>query len=459
MAPFRAFTAACFALSTLVGVGVAHPGEEHSVEQMRKAIETRDFAATQAQEAVKKCAGTSKSKSMMARAAARRALTAQLLREEREIVHSMSHNVNSVDLLRASAYKLSESIQPRRDQAAADKWMKKCHDQSSHHPEFDESTPEAVIFTSNSTHFLTPESTVGPYYVTGEFIRSDVTEGQPGLPVHLDLQFIDINTCETIPNMLVDLWQANATGHYSGVYLDGGLNTTFLRGVQVTDHDGVVNFDTIYPGRKFPSNCRFFGARHGLLKPLIDYLGRANHIHVLTHRGGKILPNGTYSGGTVNHIGQLFLDQELTTLVELTEPYARNYLPLTSNKGDFLIADAASPDYDPFVNWIMLSDDANDGLLMYMTLAINASADLDTFAWPAAHYRKGGGVAEPFWFWPPANASGHAAGTGTAAAAATTSKISYVPPIPTDQVGWPSPSRAAPPAKMTPQPWGPCRTN
>ena len=48
--------------------------------------------------------------------------------------------------------------------------------------------------------------------------------------------------------MLVDLWHANATGYYSGVTDGAGLNTTFLRGVQLSDKDGVANFETLFPG-------------------------------------------------------------------------------------------------------------------------------------------------------------------------------------------------------------------
>lgn len=43
-------------------------------------------------------------------------------------------------------------------------------------------TPEETIFGSNNTCALVPETTIGPYYVTGEYIRSDITEGQEGVP-------------------------------------------------------------------------------------------------------------------------------------------------------------------------------------------------------------------------------------------------------------------------------------
>lgn len=175
----------------------------------------------------------------------------------------------------------------RRDQVALEEWLNVCHDHTEEMGS-DLAAAEATIFTSNATSALTPETVVGPYFVEGEYIRSDVTEDQAGVPVHLDMQFIDIETCQPIPDMLVDIWHSNATGVYSGVQGGGGLNSTFMRGVQVTDKEGVTKFDTIYPGH---------------------YMGRTIHIHVLTRRGGEILENGTYTGGTVNHIGQLYFDQ------------------------------------------------------------------------------------------------------------------------------------------------------
>jgi len=33
----------------------------------------------------------------------------------------------------------------------------------------------------------------------------------------LDIGVIDVETCKPLPNVLVDIWQANATGHYAGV--------------------------------------------------------------------------------------------------------------------------------------------------------------------------------------------------------------------------------------------------
>jgi protocatechuate 3,4-dioxygenase beta subunit len=73
--------------------------------------------------------------------------------------------------------------------------------------------------------------------------------------LHLELQFIDTTTCEPVEDLLIDIWSCNSTGVYSGIDtlqlnlgVQGGVNTTFLRGLQVTDTDGVVEFDTLFPG-------------------------------------------------------------------------------------------------------------------------------------------------------------------------------------------------------------------
>lgn len=86
------------------------------------------------------------------------------------------------------------------------------------------------------------------------------------MPLFLDLQLIDVNTCEPLQNIYTDIWHCNATGVYSGVVADGNgnsndesnSNTTFLRGIQSSGSDGVVQFESIFPGH---------------------YAGRAVHIH------------------------------------------------------------------------------------------------------------------------------------------------------------------------------------
>lgn len=74
---------------------------------------------------------------------------------------------------------------------------------------------------------LTPEVMVGPYCecasasrgrwwlmgidVKEELIRKDIRkgEGERGVPLLLDLQFVDFDTCEPVTNAMIDLWHCN----------------------------------------------------------------------------------------------------------------------------------------------------------------------------------------------------------------------------------------------------------
>lgn len=52
----------------------------------------------------------------------------------------------------------------------------------------------------------------------------------------------------------------------------------------------------------------------------------------------------------------------------------------------------ATADYDPFVEYLQLTDDITDGLLAWITIAINTTADYaDDYA-AVSHYYASGGV-------------------------------------------------------------------
>jgi protocatechuate 3,4-dioxygenase beta subunit len=56
-----------------------------------------------------------------------------------------------------------------------------------------------------------------------------------------------------------ETWGCNATGVYSGLVADGNGNAadqanhnrTFLRGFQKTESDGMVTFNTLFPGHYY----------------------------------------------------------------------------------------------------------------------------------------------------------------------------------------------------------------
>lgn len=149
---------------------------------------------------------------------------------------------------------------------------------------------------------LTPELTEGPYYVSGEKLRRDVRDGKRGVPLALSLTVLDASTCRSVKNATVEIWHCDAWGAYSGaVANDPGTN--FLRGAQRTTAKGIATFATIYPGW---------------------YPGRAVHIHVKVHAGGRVV-----------HTGQLFFPPAVTLAVYRKAPYsAHGTAPDTSNASD-----------------------------------------------------------------------------------------------------------------------------
>jgi protocatechuate 3,4-dioxygenase beta subunit len=146
---------------------------------------------------------------------------------------------------------------------------------------------------------LSPELTEGPFYVDNAVFRRNVTEGRPGYPLQLRLRVQNASSCKPIRGAVVEIWHADADGDYSGV---DGASTTFLRGQQRTNKNGIAGFDTIYPGW---------------------YQGRAVHIHLKVHVGGSEV-----------HTGQLFFRDRISRSVFTTQPYAARGTLDTPNSAD-----------------------------------------------------------------------------------------------------------------------------
>jgi protocatechuate 3,4-dioxygenase beta subunit len=62
-----------------------------------------------------------------------------------------------------------------------------------------------------------PEVTEGPYYLNNDLVRQDLRENQGGILLKFDIGIMDTSTCKPLPNALVEIWHANATGYYSSV--------------------------------------------------------------------------------------------------------------------------------------------------------------------------------------------------------------------------------------------------
>jgi hypothetical protein len=85
------------------------------------------------------------------------------------------------------------------------------------------------LFLSLTLAPAAPEVTEGPYYLVNDLVRQDIRENQGGIPLRLDIGILDTSTCKPLPNVLVEIWHANATGYYSSVPFC--LSTIFLNSI------------------------------------------------------------------------------------------------------------------------------------------------------------------------------------------------------------------------------------
>jgi protocatechuate 3,4-dioxygenase beta subunit len=184
---------------------------------------------------------------------------------------------------------------------------------------------------------LTPEQEQGPFFVPGGKLRNDLIEDREGIALFLKIRLVEAKNCTALRGASVEIWSCDASGMYSGYDAmpfggppptgampppghpaeEGrplhGANAppfapnptndaTFLRGLQVTDTDGEVEFATLYPG------C---------------YAGRTNHIHL------RVRTPGRDNTSHVAHIGQIFFPEALSTEVLATDPYRSNQVTRT----------------------------------------------------------------------------------------------------------------------------------
>ncbi|CAN8106025.1 unnamed protein product [Discula destructiva] len=331
--------------AVLAGSAMAHPGHDHSAEVQQR----RDFKAQSKVRDLSHCSAKLKSRGIEARNVARRQRALENAQASRGLkkrslasVLATDHNATSLGYTAA--------------------------------------TNAATLFSGNASCILTPDVTQGPYYVGGEYIRSDIVEDQEGIDTVIDYQVIDVNTCEPVPNVYLEMWHCNSTGVYSGVVASGNgdssdasnIDKTFLRGIQQTDSDGVAQFETLFPGH---------------------YTSRATHIHILVHTNVTVYPNGTL-GQIVeaSHVGQGFFDQDLINEADTIPPYSSNTQVIMENSEDSILAEeAATEGIDPIFEFTLLGDTLADGLFAWLAFGINAT-ESSTVS-PAANYYAMGGVA------------------------------------------------------------------
>lgn len=176
---------------------------------------------------------------------------------------------------------------------------------------------EEAGLISTDVCLLQTEVTEGPFYIDPHLLRSDITEGRPGLPMQLRLQVVTAD-CTPVAGARVDVWHCDAGGVYSGVEnMGGGGDTTgqtFLRGTQITDSTGVSMFQTIFPGW---------------------YRGRTTHIHYKVFLDEKTVLTS-----------QIFFDEAVNQAIyEDHEAYIRPETRDMLNAADSIAAEAGQGAY------------------------------------------------------------------------------------------------------------------
>lgn len=104
---------------------------------------------------------------------------------------------------------------------------------------------------------LIPTETAGPFPLdltaNTTYFRQDIREDRTGVPFTLRMKIIGLNDCLPMQNVRVNIWHCDKGGSYSGYSSAAGNTTdtvgqTWLRGYQITDANGEVEFTTIFPG-------------------------------------------------------------------------------------------------------------------------------------------------------------------------------------------------------------------
>ncbi len=202
------------------------------------------------------------------------------------------------------------------------------------------SAATAELFDESATCALSPEQTEGPYYFDVDSIRSDIREDREGTLLRLAIRVRDAKSCEPIENAVVDVWHCDALGLYSGFDQGGGGgpgggdrsgDETYLRGAQVTNTDGIVEFKTVYPGW---------------------YMGRTVHIHAKVHLDRNTLLTT-----------QLYFDELVTEQVYARKPYSQHAGRDIFNDGDGIFSEEL----------VLTLSKERDGYLGVMTFDVQAA--------------------------------------------------------------------------------------
>ena len=223
-----------------------------------------------------------------------------------------------------------------------------------------------------------PEETAGPYPGDGSngpdvleqsgIVRSDITTSfgdssgvAEGVPATVELTIYDLaNGGVPFEGAALYLWHCSREGGYS-MYTGGVEDENFLRGVQIADADGKVNFTTIFPA------C---------------YAGRWPHMHFEVYPDEASISDSTSAIAT----SQLALPADVCDVVYAEEGYAQS----VSNLSQLTLAtDGIFGDDGAATQMATVTGDVASGY------AITISVGIDTTTEAGGGAVMGGGPGGP----------------------------------------------------------------
>ncbi|MBG48284.1 MAG: intradiol ring-cleavage dioxygenase [Pseudozobellia sp.] len=121
--------------------------------------------------------------------------------------------------------------------------------------------------TASSDCQVTPSETEGPFPTKNpeDYERVNIVGDRTGISLDMDITIRNVNNeCNALTGAFVDIWHCDKDGNYSeyggsGMQPTNYVNNHFLRGRQISNSEGLVEFTSIFPGW---------------------YNGRSTHIHV-----------------------------------------------------------------------------------------------------------------------------------------------------------------------------------
>jgi protocatechuate 3,4-dioxygenase beta subunit len=236
-------------------------------------------------------------------------------------------------------------------------------------------TPSPTVEPTALACVASPSMTEGPYFVDELLKRSDIrtdpTDGsvKPSVPLKLAISLFSVNgsVCSPLKGAQIDIWHCDAMGLYSDEAANNTVGKKFLRGYQLTDDSGQVNFTTIYPGW---------------------YMGRTVHIHVKVR---------TFSAdGTQSYAfnSQLFFDDTLSDTIFSQSPYSARGQRDTTNATDMVFngTDQGSADpHDMGEKMLLTLTKDGDGYTSQVYMGVDLSKPSPSFNSPGGNGGPGGG--------------------------------------------------------------------